>query len=119
MSVWNDIFDCLLSAGYDVFQPASHTGECVKTYIVVKHGTQTRHPNFSTNVQLYDVLIYVPLNKYGTLEPTVNDVEKRMRSLLPKVKPTGNKTPPYYDSEVKGYMVSIEYKNYRLERGLN
>ncbi len=112
-SRWQDIFLHLQSAGFDVYSPGVKTGECMAEYIVVKNDGSTRHVNFSTDVDLYAVMCYVPKEKYSTLEQLIQKVKKSMKGLEPMIRPYGSQTPSYYDDSVKAHMVSIEYQNYK------
>lgn len=110
---WQDIFMHLKNKGFDVYPPATHKGDCISTYIVVQKSTSSRSLSFSTNEDLYDILIYVPKNKYSEIESTLGAVKNAMKDLYPMVKPYGQETQAYYDSEVKGHMVSVMYVNYK------
>ena len=112
-SRWQDIFLHLKNQGFDVYSPGTKTGECTSEYLVVKNDGSSKHVSFSTDVDLYAVMCYVPKEKYSTLEPLVQMVKKSMKELEPMIKPYGSQTPSYYDDSVKAHMVSIEYKNYK------
>lgn len=112
-SRWQDIFTHLKKAGLDVYSPGMKTGECISEYLVVKNDGSSKHANFSTDVDLYSVMCYVPKEKYSSLEPLVQKVKNSMRGLEPMIKPYGSQTPSYYDDSLKAHMVSIEYKNYK------
>lgn len=110
---WQDIFECLKNRGFDVYSPGMKAGECVSEYIVVKNDGASRHLSFSTNVELYAIMCYVPKNRYSSLETLVQRVKNCMKELEPMILPYGSQTPSYYDDSLKAHMVSIEYKNYR------
>lgn len=112
-NVLKDLFNHLDKEGFDVYFPGTKTGECTSSYIVVKSDTSSKHQTFSTNVDIYSVMIYVPKMQYSTLGDIVADVEKSMKKIEPLFRPNGNKTPSYYDDDTKSHMVSIEYKNYK------
>lgn len=112
-SRWQDIFLNLKKQGFDVYSPGIKTGECVSEYVVVKNDGSSKHTSFSTDVDLYAVMCYVPKNKYSSLEPLVQRVKNAMKRLEPMIKPYGTQTPSYYDDSYKAHMVSIEYKNYK------
>lgn len=103
----------LLEEGYDVYSPGVKVGECTSPYIVVKNDGSSQHTSFSTDVDLYAVMCYVPKLKYSTLEPLIQKVKQSMKQLEPVVRPYGQQTPSYYDDSVKAHMISIEYKNYK------
>ena len=112
-SRWQDIFMCLKNQGYDVYSPGVKTGECTSEYLVVKNDGSSKHLSFSTDVDLYAVMCYVPKDRYSSLETLVQRVKNSMKELEPMILPYGSQTPSYYDDSVKAHMVSIEYKNYK------
>ena len=112
-SRWQDIFTHLKDKGFEVYSPDTKTGECKKEYLVIKNDGSSKHPSFSTDIDLYAVMCYVPKNKYSTLEPLIQRVKKAMKELEPMIKPYGTQTPSYYDDSYKAHMISIEYKNYK------
>lgn len=112
-SRWQDIFLHLKNQGFDVYSPGIKVGECTSEYLVVKNDGSSKHLSFSTDVDLYAVLCYVPRNSYSSLEPLVQKVKNAMKELEPMILPYGSQTPSYYDDSVKAHMVSIEYKNYK------
>lgn len=112
-SRWQDIFLHLKNQGFDVYSPGTKTGECTSEYLVVKNDGSSKHVSFSTDVDLYAVMCYVPKEKYSALEPLVQMVKKSMKELEPMIKPYGSQTPSYYDDSYKAHMISIEYKNHK------
>ena len=108
-----DIYVHLSENGFDVFYPAQHQGECLSPYVVVKGDVNTQFREYSSTVQYYDLLCYVPKDKFSTLYPFVESVKTCMKGLSPMIKPAFYDTASYYDDEVKGHMVSIQYLNYR------
>lgn len=112
-SRWQDIYSHLKKVGFDVYSPGTKTGECTSAYLVIKNDGSSKHISFSTDVDLYSIMCYVPKDKYSTLEPLVQKVKKSMKELEPMILPYGSQTPSYYDDSVKAHMISIEYKNYK------
>jgi len=112
-SVWQDIYKCLKNAGIEVYAPGIKVGECTRKYVVVKNDGASRHPEFSTDEELYAVMCYVPKQAYSTLEPFVREVQEVLSALRPMIKPTGVRTPSYYDDTYKAHMVSVSYRNYK------
>lgn len=112
-SRWQDIYLHLKSKGFDVYSPGMKTGECTSEYLVVKNDGSSKHASFSTDIDMYAVMCYVPKDKYSSLEPLVQRVKESMKGLEPMIKPYGSQTPSYYDDSLKAHMVSIEYKNYK------
>lgn len=114
-SRWQDIFVYLKKSGYDVYSPGVKTGECESPYVVVKNDGSSEHISFSTDIELYAVMCYVPKQSYSELEPLVQSVKETMKGLEPMIKPYGSQTPSYYDDSLKAHMISIEYKNYKKQ----
>lgn len=112
-SRWEDIYKHLKSCGIDVYSPGTKTGDCISPYVVVSIGSTTEHPSFSTYVDLYYIMCYVPKLSYSKIEPFVRNIEECMKCLEPMILPYGQKQPPYYDDTIKAHMVSITYKNYK------
>ena len=112
-SRWQDIYLHLKRAGFDVYSPGTKIGECTSEYLVIKNDGSSKHISFSTDVDLYAIMCYVPKDKYSTLELLVQKVKKSMKELEPMIKPYGSQTPSYYDDSIKAHMISIEYKNYK------
>lgn len=112
-SRWQDIFLHLKKENFEVYSPAIKVGECTSEYVVVKNDGSSKHASFSTDVDLYSIMCYVPKNNYSSLEPLVQRVKESMKALEPMIKPYGTQTPSYYDDSVKAHMISIEYKNYK------
>lgn len=112
-SIWQDIYMHLTENCFDVYSPGTKLGECSKPYIVIKNNGGSKHDSFSTYVDLYSIMCYVPKSNYSYLEVFVNEVKRAMKGLMPLVKPTGQQSPSYYDDAYKAHMISIEYKNYK------
>ncbi len=110
---WQDLYKFLEDNGYDVYSPAMHRGDCTSTYVVIKNSTSSKLLNFSTNEDLYDILIYMPKGKYSEIEQTVEDLKECMKGIFPLFRPYGQQTEAYYDDSVKGYMVSVMYSNFK------
>lgn len=112
-SRWQDVFLHLKNAGYEVYSPGQKVGECLSEYIVIKSNGSSKHTSFSTDVDLYSVMCYVPKEKYSELEPFVKKVKDTMKGLEPMILSRGSQTPSYYDDSVKAHMISVEYKNHK------
>lgn len=113
-----DIYLSLKEQGIEVYFPAQKQGECTSPYVVVKDMATTQFHDFSSTVTYYDVLCYIPYDRFSTLEPFVERVKHCMRRLYPMITPTYEQTASYFDEAVKAYMVSMRYKNYRQIGGL-
>lgn len=112
-SRWQDIYKHLKGAGFEVYSPGQHEGECVSKYVVIKDAGGSQHGDFSSTRSLYDLLCYVPKDQFSQLEPFVKQVEGSMAGMYPIIRPTYYRTPSFYDDTVKGHMVSVQYINYQ------
>lgn len=112
-SRWGDIYKQLEMSGIDVYPPGVKVGDCVAPYVVVKIDSSFEHASFSTNVDLYSIMCYVPKQSYSKLEPLLMKVEKSMKQLEPMIIQYGQRQPSYYDDSVNAHMVSVMYKNYK------
>lgn len=108
-----DIYDCLKNNQVEVYFPGQHKGECTSNYVVVRDATSVKSLSFSTMIHYYDVLCYVPQQRFGDLEPFLEEVKKAMKQLVPMIKPADSETGSFYDESNKGWMKSVQYQNYR------
>lgn len=112
-SRWQDIHLHLKQAGFDVYSPGIKAGDCTKAYVVLKNDGSTKHISFSTDIDLYSIMCYVPKSKYSELEVMVQEIKRVMKELQPMILPYGSQAPSYYDDSYKAHMISIQYKNYK------
>lgn len=108
-----DIFTHLQESGISAYFPAQKQGECTSPYVVVKDASTSQFLNYSSTVTYYDLMCYVPKDRFSQLEPFVEEVKNTMRGLAPGVMPTYSQTPSFYDELVKAHMISVQYKNFR------
>ncbi|MDR0326686.1 MAG: hypothetical protein LBI05_00155 [Planctomycetaceae bacterium] len=110
-SRWQDIDQHLRSKGFDVYAPGMKSKDCTFPYIVVKQNGSTRKAGFSTDIDLYSVLVYIPQQNYSELEVLIQRVKAAMKELEPMILPVRSQTPSYYEDAIKAHMVSVEYMN--------
>lgn len=113
MVVYDLIFVFLKENNFNVFAPNTHKGECVEDYLVLKETNTSKFVNYTTQIVLYDILCYA--KNYTDCLKLKEKVRQAMLKASQIVKPTGNETEAFFDENVKGYMASIEYYNYRRE----
>ena len=111
MIIYNLIFNHLKNSGFKVFAPNAHKGECVEDYLVLKELATTQYINYSTQIILYDVLCYS--KNYTDCIKLKSAVREKMKQLEFTVMPTDNEQEAFFDDSVKGYMSSIEFRNYK------
>lgn len=114
-SMWQIIFNHLSDNDIDVYAPAQHKGDCKEPYVVLK--SDGRHPHysgFSSDVSIYDVMCYVPADRYSALEGYVKTVDSIIQKLKSRIKISAStgRTPSFYDDTVKGHMISMQYNVY-------
>lgn len=113
MNVLRSIYDVLKKNDIDVYFPGQHNGECVKEYVVVKSAGVNDEIIVSSERPLYDIMLYVPENKYSSLESSLQKVKQNLKELYPLISYTGVQTESYYDESVKGHMISVQYQGIR------
>lgn len=113
-TVIQQIKNKLSEDGTEVYFPGYHKGECMKPYIVVKYAGAVDLINMSSDRPLYDILLYVPENKYSMLENFRFETMKKMKQIFPLVKIVGgSETQSVYEEEIKAHMISIQYQGIR------
>ena len=113
-TVIQKIKDKLSEDGTEVYFPSYHKGECSKPYIVVKHAGAVDIPNISSDRPLYDIMLYVPENKYSFLEEFRNKTMSKLKTLFPMIKfVDGSDVGTIYEEEIKAHMLSIQYQGIR------
>lgn len=110
---WKDIYNKLRSKGFDVYSPGQKTGECTDPYVVIKNSGRVSSTDISSSQDLYDLMCYVPEDRYSTLEPFVDSVESAMDELFPMIRSQHFRTASFYDSTVSAHMVSTQFVNWK------
>ena len=110
--VWQLVYTKLAKAGFSVYSPGQHTGECFEPYVVVTIGSALPYNNYTTIQTPYDILCYVPEKAFSTLEKFVASVEECLDE-CDFLRSAHYRTASYYDADVKGHMISTQYVNYR------
>lgn len=108
-----DIYKHLKNNGVEVYSPSQKQGECKSPYVVVKDAGTTQYMQFSSTQTLYDIMCYVPKDRFTYLEQYVSKIKAVMNGLKPMIMPLYVETPSFYDDTVKAYMISIQYRNMR------
>lgn len=108
-----DIYHCLKNQNFEVYYAGQHKGDCINPYVVVKPGLVMPYLQLSTNIAYYELLCYVPAKFPTKIETFKESVKTAMLEINPMVKFDNTETIPYFDNEVKGWMVDLTYKNYR------
>lgn len=118
--VWQLIFKGLKKElsdeGIEIYPPATRqkptSGGLQKPYVVIKRNGGNKADRISSQIQYYDVLVYVPRRRYSKIGSYKVLVKNAMKTLYPMIKPMNSETPPFLDEEMDAWMVSVQYKNY-------
>ena len=111
---YKDILISLSNAGFDVYTPGMHNGECKKPYIVVLNAGTDEIYGISSTQTIYEILLYVPVNNRTYLDEFADNVKNVMRrDLWPMILPVNSELADYVDDEKKAHMRVLQYKNYR------
>ena len=113
MSILKEVRKTLSSDGTEVYFPSQHEGECLNEYIVVKVSDAIDEIEVSSERPIYTLMLYVPKNRYSDLEDMLNETKIKMKQLFPTLRYVGNQTDSFYDDNVKGHMISIQYERCR------
>lgn len=114
MTTWQRIYTVLKQNEIDVYSPAQHKGECISPYVVVKDAGLNQFGQFSSTRVLYDVMCYVPRERFSELESYVSKVKQILQDFMyPELVPMNFETASFYDDTVKGHMISVQYRNAR------
>nr|DAH14732.1 MAG TPA: tail completion protein [Caudoviricetes sp.] len=103
------IYDVIKDAGFKVYFPSQHKGECTSKFVVVKQSGVYKPLTVSTERPIYTIMCYVPQNNYSDLEKMIRVVKQNMRKLFPMLFYIGNETESFYDEDIKAHMVSFQY----------
>lgn len=115
--MWQTIADKFLERGIEIYPPAIQRGECKNAYCVLKDSGASPINGCSSQRQLFDLMCYVPQNKYTSLEPFVAKCKEVMdQDVYPLVLPTGLETPSFFDDTINAYMISVEYRANRRNK---
>lgn len=106
---FTDIMDYLISKNYSVYAAGAHKGYITSPYIVVKPTSAQRYLQYSSVIQYYDIIYYGrTITEVISLQ---NKADEDMKGLRPMIVCTFNRSIPFFDESVDGYMVSSEYRN--------
>lgn len=103
---------CLKDNKIEAYPPANKKGICTDNYVVVKSSGSSPIPGYTSEVHYYDILCYVPQNKYTELEKFKSRVKEIIdENFFPRLVPTGSETSDFFEDEIKAHMTSVMYKN--------
>lgn len=114
------IMDGLKAKGIAVFPPAIKVGQCKEKYVVVKFAGSGQAKTYSTQKDLYNIMLYVPKNQYTQLPDFESEVRMALDSppLFPMIMPLGQTENDYFDDNIDAHLRIIRYYNYRRNKHL-
>lgn len=119
-NILKQIYDVLKQNDIKVYFPSMHEGECLEKYTVIKRAGTMEIFSVSSEYVLYDIMCYVPVGEYSSIEEYTDEVKKAMRNIYPLLcYVKGSEIEPIYDESVKGYMTSFQYRNVRKIKYMN
>lgn len=112
-SVWDTVQKALIDAEIDTYPPGQKVGDCTAAYCVLKDAGATNIPGYSSEEHYYDLMCYVPRDKYFSLAGFVAQCKEVMAQapIYPMLMPTGIETPSFFDDTFNAYMISVRYRN--------
>lgn len=116
MTIYEKTFDKLVEHGFTTYPPATHKGDCLAPYVVIKNGVTSKVVGTSSTRRSLMVLIYVPSIRYTDLEGYKARVKAALEELYPELLFTGNETQPFLEEGNKSWNVSLEYRYTCRER---
>ena len=112
-NVWEIVQETLIDAGIDTYPPSTKHGDCKEPYVVLKDAGSSPVVGKSSEYHYYEIMCYVPMNSYHTLNDFVERCKAVMREdpIFPMLVPTGVQTPSFFDDSFNAHMISVQYRN--------
>ena len=107
------IMQHLQGNGYTVYAPTNAIGVVKEPYVVVTYLGSAKHQSFSTIIERYSVILFLPHRLYSELQAHQNTLEDTMRKLHPQVIYEDYGGIPIYDDNMKCYQIATDYKTYK------
>ena len=116
---WKDIFEHLKKSGFDVYSLAQRKGICKSPYLVLRNNGSTKDGSATTTA--YEILVYVPISQYSSMEDYVEEVQDCMQKLFPAVQVEDGQSESlhYLDDDVQAYMCSLPYIAPHIKTNIN
>lgn len=107
------IMDHLQDNGHTVYTPMQAIGIVKEPYIVVTHIGSAKHASFSTIIERYSIILFLPHRLYSEMQAHVQSIEDTMRMIHPQVIYDNFGGNPIYDDNMKCYQISTDYLSYK------
>jgi len=113
--IWKDICDKLTEKGLKVYSPGTKVSDVVEPFITVRYAGGSQESNFTSWIDTYELIIYVPRDRYSLLEGAIDDVRTAMLELEPKLMPTqyNSISTTMFDTNISAHYVIALYRNYK------
>lgn len=109
-----DIYNILHDSDIDVYFPAQHKGECTSPYVVIMGAGSNRITDRSSYQVNYELLLYVPIKNYSSIDELEQKVVAAMKQLYPMFVPQYANISDYVDDDIKAHMRILQYRNNRF-----
>ena len=96
-----------------VFSVGQCTGECFSEYVVVRDAGAEQWFQFSSYQVVYELLLYVPVRNYSSLDAFSQKVKAAMKELYPMMIPLYSEIADFVDDDIKAHMRVLQYRNNR------
>ena len=107
-----DVYSALKRNGINVYFPSVKVGDCTDKYVVVGDAGTAKHADFSSDVSILNITLFVPIQKYAEIASYTKEVRNAMKDLRPMILYNGIETPAIFDENIKAYNKIIQYKFY-------
>ena len=114
------IMDGLIANGIKVYVPGGKFSQAKDKYVVVKFAGSGKAKTYSTEKDLYNIMLYVPKNQYTELPDFESEVRRVLDTppLFPMIMPLGQTENDYFDDNIDAHLRIIRYYNYRRNKHL-
>lgn len=107
------IADHLIEHGYKVYAPTQAIGVVKEPYVVIRYLGGAKHASFSTIIERYSIIIFLPHRLYNEIQRHVQGIEDTMRKLHPRLIYDNFGGFPLYEDHMQCYLVSTDYLSYK------
>jgi hypothetical protein len=112
-TIMQGIMDHMQAHGYTVYAPTQAIGVVKAPYVVVTYLGSAKHNTFSTIIERYSVILFLPHRLYSELQAHTQGIEDTMRKLHPQLIYDDFGGSPVYDDNMKCYQVPTDYLSYK------
>lgn len=110
--MFKEIYLHLKKNGIDVYSLAQHKGLCNSNYVVIRELGETKIDNKNLVREDFELLLYVPLQKYSSIANFKEEVKKIMKQLR-AYRLVITPVTVVIEEEKQAYMSYLSYKKIR------